>query len=639
MPKKLAELINNRSLRTRMVAICLFIAVVSTGLMAFFSYRSASELVEEQAYRQADDTVGQVAIYIDDRLRKVLAQVTALVTGSDNSFRLVAGDEGQLSTNQRVAAFSNLQSVFAGLRVREPFITSVYLYTPYQQYYELIFQPKADFFNSRTFAEANQSGTQNRWLTPRVDEVFSDNQRVIPLIVPLNFAIGQNNTVVPAGGQQSFDFGKTFLIVNLDERSFLQYLQGVKLGQGSQIYITSANGTPAIHPKGYFKDLVTQPDFQNRLLEKDAKVSAKGSFEFQDNGTTLFVNYAVVDITGWKVVSLQPKDQLLAGLADIQRFTIVVGIICLALSLALSSWLAATITRPLASLRKLMRRVKERDFEVRFPAYYQDEVGDLGRAFNGMTSEISNLIDKVKQEQQAKRHAELEALQVQINPHFLYNTLDSIYWKALMKETDSVAEMAVLLSKLFRLGLNGGRELTTLAKEIEHVEGYLELQRLCYGDVFTYRIEYDPELSRLPVIKLILQPLVENSISHGLSARRVEGYSPGHIEIKACLNASGSHLCLSVSDNGGGFEVAEIRERLSTDQIRPTSKDIQTGHGYALPNIHARLRLHYGEGYHLELASQPFQNTTITLWLPVTPTEKNPPSAQNQPINTAENLH
>jgi two-component system, sensor histidine kinase YesM len=636
MPKKLAEIINNRSLRTRMVAVCLFIAVVSTGLMALFSYKRASELVEEQAYRQADDTVGQAALYIDDRLRKVLAQVTALVTGSDNSFRLVAGDEGQLSNNQRVAAFSNLQSVFAGLRVREPFITGVYLYTPYQQYYELIFQPKADFFNSRTFNEAAQSGTQNRWLTPRVDEVFSDNQRVIPLVVPLNFAIGQNNTVVPSGGQQSFEFGKAFLIVNLDERSFSQYLQGVKLGQGSQIYITSPNGAAIIHTDGYFKGLVTQADFQNRLFQSSSGTSGtKGSFEFQNEATTLFVNYAVVDVTGWKVVSLQPKDQLLAGLADIQRFTLVVGAICLALSLALSSWLAATISRPLASLRNLMRRVKERDFTVRFPAYYQDEVGDLGRTFNGMTSEIALLIDKVKQEQQAKRQAELEVLQAQINPHFLYNTLDSIYWKALMKETDSVAEMAVLLSKLFRLGLNGGRELTTLAKEMEHVEGYLELQRLCYGDIFTYRLDYDPELSQLPIIKLILQPLVENSLTHGLSARRVEGYSPGHVEIKACLSENASHLCLSVSDNGGGFEVAELRTRLSTDQTRPTSQD---SHGYALPNIHARLRLHYGEGYRLELASHPFQNTTIALWLPISYPEKNHPLAQNHPINTVENL-
>jgi two-component system, sensor histidine kinase YesM len=638
MNKKLLELINNRSLQTRMIAVCLLIAGVSIGLMAWFSYSQGSRLVEEQAFKRAEEKVGQAAWFIDDRLKYVSTQVAALVTGPNDSFRAAAGDNGTLTPNERTIALSNLQSLFAGLRIRESLVVNLFLYTPYQSYYELTFRPNPNFLTSRTYFEALESSTRNRWLSPRVDETFRDGNRVIPLVVPTNF-IGLS---LPTGaeGQASTETGRNFLIVNLSERYFVEYLQSLKPTKGSLVYLAAPDGTPYTVPETLYPDLLNQPEWKSFLQKATA---ANGFFEYNNGSQALYINYAQIDASGWKVVSLQPTAELLAGLTEIQLFTVAVGLICFLLSVFLASWLAATITRPLSRLKNLMRRVKERDFSVRFGSKYQDEVGELGRAFDGMTGEIDRLILLVEQKQQAKRQAELEALQAQINPHFLYNTLDSIYWKALLKDTDTVAEMAVLLSQLFRLGLNGGRELTTLAREIEHVKGYLEIQKLCYDSNFDYTIEYSPELGNLSVIKLILQPLAENSLAHGFETYRAKGENCGHIKITALRD--GDRVCLSVSDNGSGFDAAALLASLDTADEKPQSVQ-KGGHGYALRNVHARLKLHYGANYDLKPSSRPFEENRLEIWLPAEfevdaenqtvaglAPENIPPIEQKQPIN------
>lgn len=647
MHANLVEFVNNRSLRTRLTAVCFLIAGVSIGLMAFFSYNQSSHLVEEQAFKRAQDTVGQAARFFDDRLQNVSTQMAALATGSNDSFKQAAGDDGQLNETERLVAFSNLQSVFAGVRIRDPLIVNLYLYTPYRTYYELTYRANPRFTATRTYSEASQSSTTNLWLSPRVDEVFMEGNRVIPLVVPTNFGIGQNNLVTGAGGQQTYEFGKNFLIVNISERFFVDYLYSLKLSGGSLVYLVAPDGTPYTLPENLYSGLLNQPAWKSHLEKTQGR---SGFFEYEAGSQTLYVNYAQLEANGWKVISLQPKSELLAGLADIQRFTVVVVLVCLLLSIILASWLAATITSPLSRLKNLMRQVKSRNFSVRFSSKYQDEVGELGRAFDSMTGEIERLIDLVEQEQQAKRQAEFEALQAQINPHFLYNTLDTIYWKALLKDTDSVAEMAVLLSQLFRLGLNGGREMTTLAREIEHVQGYLEIQKLCYGENFEYSIEYDPHLGNLSVIKLILQPLVENSLTHGFESYRASGEKIGQIRIEARHQADQNRVCLSVRDNGAGFDAAALLQKLESAEKLPQSPN-QNFHGYALRNVHARLKLHYGTAYRLHLESTPFEATKICIWIPLVfgeaergqespesaaATENIPPLAQEQPINVSE---
>jgi two-component system sensor histidine kinase YesM len=222
-----------------------------------------------------------------------------------------------------------------------------------------------------------------------------------------------------------------------------------------------------------------------------------------------------------------------------------------------------------------------------------------------MLEEISSLIEDVKEAESEKRKMEIKALQAQIDPHFLYNTLNTIIWKSETSQNRDVTEMITSLSLLFQLGLNGGNEMTTLAKEIDHVRQYLNLQQKCYEDLFDYSIELEDEsLLEVPILKIILQPLVENSILHGFQG--IEGM--GNIWIS--IYRSEDHLNLEVEDNGEGMDVQSVDADMRSDQASAKS--------YALRNVYGRLRLYYGNKADISLSSEPYVSTSVKLTIPWT---------------------
>src|SRR5688572_16949294 len=184
----IARLLYNRPLKVRILILCLFIAALSSGLVALFSYFRASEIVRNNAEAQADRTVAQAASYFDARMRNIQGQVYSLVASS--TFKQVVERNGEFNRAEEVAAMSNLQAVLSGPRIRDANIMSVYLYTPGSHYYELIFQPKGDFTETRIYQEMQDSPTQSRWLSPREDEVFQSKRQVVPFVVPLDFSAG-----------------------------------------------------------------------------------------------------------------------------------------------------------------------------------------------------------------------------------------------------------------------------------------------------------------------------------------------------------------------------------------------------------------------------------------------------------------
>jgi two-component system sensor histidine kinase YesM len=201
-----------------------------------------------------------------------------------------------------------------------------------------------------------------------------------------------------------------------------------------------------------------------------------------------------------------------------------VGSFTVLLAILLSVFFASSIALPVEKLRSLMRQAETGDFSIRFSENRQDEIGQLGQSFNRMIEEISNLIDQVYHEQQRKRETELRVLQEQIKPHFLYNTLDTIQWMAQEHGAQDIVDMVSALTQLFRVGLSKGQEMIPLREELRHVESYLFIQKVRYEDKFDYTISINPGIDQLRVLKVILQPLVENAIYHGIKERRGKGH-------------------------------------------------------------------------------------------------------------------
>lgn len=321
------------------------------------------------------------------------------------------------------------------------------------------------------------------------------------------------------------------------------------------------------------------------------------------------IRYEQSKYTGWKTVGVFSLDEVMASANSLTALFLLCLLAALGAVLALSFRLAKTITRPIVKLRSLMKRAENGDLTVRFNSRFNDEIGELGLSFNHMIDRIDRLIHMVYIEQRNKRNAELKSLQEQIKPHFLYNTLDTISWMAREYSAADIVHLVDALTNMFRVGLSQGRDIISLGDEIRHVSNYLYIQKTRYREKLNYEIDIDERLHRCRVPKLILQPLVENSIYHGIKEKR----GPGKIRITAEIPEEGGVLCLRVWDNGAGIppdRLAQLNRALSA----PASSEEKPSFG--LFYVAERIRLSYGAGFGLRLESVFQEETTAVITLP-----------------------
>jgi two-component system, sensor histidine kinase YesM len=276
----------------------------------------------------------------------------------------------------------------------------------------------------------------------------------------------------------------------------------------------------------------------------------------------------------------------------------------------LAAWsLSRSIYIPIKKLHDVTALITKNDLQALVTRENVDEITELGMSFNIMIGKIKELLDSKIKEQENLKKAELRALQAQINPHFLYNTLDTIIWMAEAKRTEQVIEIVSALSSFFRISLSKGMDWITIHEEVERTNSYLTIQKMRYRDIMDFRIEMDPDVARFTVLKLILQPLVENALYHGIKNKRKGGV----IIVRAKRNGE-SEVLLEVEDNGIGFtpeKLAQLRAELEDD-----SGDIKLESGFGIGNVNKRVRLYYGKPYGLSVRSEYNTGTRVTLIIP-----------------------
>ncbi len=314
--------------------------------------------------------------------------------------------------------------------------------------------------------------------------------------------------------------------------------------------------------------------------------------------------------TGWKTVGVFSINELLKEIDFLLFYSLLMAVATLLAAVVIAFVLASSIARPVVKLRSLMKQVEEGNLDVSFESDKNDEISQLGRSFNVMIEEIRNLIQQVYREQQMKREAELKTLQEQIKPHFLYNTLDTIQYMAQSHGDDDIVEVVGALTRLFRIGLSKGKEMIRLSDEIEHVKNYLFIEKVRYEDKLDYRIEFDEALGNFRVIKLILQPLVENAIYHGIKQRRGNGFITVEVARESDV------LVMKITDDGIGMK----REQVETLEAMFATDD-NSNHGFGLYNVNERIKLTFGPGWGLKIISEYGEGTTIEVRCPVVPQE------------------
>jgi len=272
------------------------------------------------------------------------------------------------------------------------------------------------------------------------------------------------------------------------------------------------------------------------------------------------------------------------------------------LALVLAALFSTSVVRPMMKLEQLMTEAQAGNLYVRFHARYNDEIGSLGRAFNGMLDRIQALIDQVFAAEKKKRYAEINALQAQIKPHFLYNTFDTIHWLAKKYGAKDIVYIIQCLTNLFRIGLSSGSEIITLREEVAHVENYLKIQKVRYDDILDFEVDIQEEIKGLYVHKLILQPIVENALYHGIKTTKRKG------KILITAREEGENIIITIMDNGVGMSEEQV-EKIN-DLFK---KGKSQGSGYGMFNVDQRIKLSYGSEYGLHVKSKIGYGTVVTI--------------------------
>ncbi len=297
--------------------------------------------------------------------------------------------------------------------------------------------------------------------------------------------------------------------------------------------------------------------------------------------------------------------------AQVRTFLIVLAILIavLGIGVAVAAFLVTSgILRPLWQLYDATGEIAEGNFAVRTDARTNDEIAALSQEFNEMAGNMQMLVDKVRDDEQKMRKADLRLLQEQINPHFLYNTLDTIVWLIECNEADQAVEMVVTLSNFFRIVLSKGKEFISIRMEEQHIRSYLQIQEARYSDIMDYDIAIDPELYLYRIPKLTLQPIVENALYHGIKYKRSHG------TIRITGHRKGENIVFVVQDDGAGMDEAGLAQ-LREDICKPCK---ETDRGFGLANVNERIRMYFGEEYGLTIDSVPGEGTSVTIVIPAT---------------------
>lgn len=322
------------------------------------------------------------------------------------------------------------------------------------------------------------------------------------------------------------------------------------------------------------------------------------------NGEKYLVTSSNIGTLQWTMIGLTPVSSLTKKSETMIKVIYVIGFCAILINSVINVLVARNITKPLSELADNMKKLGTGKLHVSVPVRSEDEIGMLAREFNKMTEQIQNLLTQVYKEQQAKRRFELSALQAQINPHFLYNTLNSVCSLITLKRSEDANTMIRSIGQFYRTALSSGKSVISIADEISNIENYIQIQSMRYGNKIQYDINIDNKIMSKYIVKLTLQPLIENSIYHGVKELKV----PGKIEISGKIE--GDNILLKVKDNGVGIPEEVLSGLLAQN-------DILHDNSFGLYNIHQRIQLYFGKEYGLRIQSEIGKGTTATVKIPL----------------------
>ena len=395
--------------------------------------------------------------------------------------------------------------------------------------------------------------------------------------------------------------------VSLRRNYLTDVLMDSRISEGGHVLILDRSGTLVFSDAPEAETLLSTEQCA-RIVSTDGQ---SGAFSAKLHGEKSLIAYRALDQIDWFIVSTAPERQLMRPTRTIILSIGISLFAAVVLICGINILISRGLSRPLIELTGHMQKAAAGDLDVIAPVGGGREIQFLCESFNGMLVNIKALMARVVEEQQNLQRSELKALQEQINPHFLYNSMDSAVWAAENGDSKEVIDLLMSLSNFYKLTLSGGMDIVPLQREIQHARSYLEVLHMRYFDLFDYEIQTKGDLAGITFPKIILQPLAENAIYHGIKERRYPAGEKGKLLI--AVRREDAFLHIEVRDNGAGMapnELSRLRARIASDQITPDAC-------YGLQNVNQRLRLFFGPAYGLRIRAEPMRGCTVSLSAPL----------------------
>ena len=430
--------------------------------------------------------------------------------------------------------------------------------------------------------------------TPHIQNLFDDNTFRYYWVISLSRAVEITN-----GGKTELGV----LLVDMDYSVISRMLDQINnFDNGQYYYLCDSNGEIIYHPR--------RIQISDGISSENSAAAAgyrDGIYDETFEGEARKVVVNTISYTGWKLVGVIPYSAFTDGMINMRYFIIMLMLLMAMMLAVVNRIVSVGISRPIL---KLNDSVKEYEAGEKPEIYIggPQEIRHLGLSIQKSYEQIEDLMKKIVLEQNERRKSELDALQSQINPHFLYNTLESITWMIEGERNDDAVFMISQLARLFRISLSKGRTIISIKDELQHAQSYMNIQKIRYKNTFSVEFDVAPELYAYCTVKLILQPILENSISYGVG----EMDDCGEIRVEGKME--GGEILLSVTDNGIGMSKEEAGLVL-TDSNRIRKR----GSGVGLVNVNRRIQIYFGKEYGLTVESEPDEGTKVTIRIPAVP--------------------
>lgn len=563
-----------RKLRTQIALHYLIASLLVLVPMAVVLYLSMSAIVLGEAKSNMKTDVNKSGMYIDLYIDR-LAAVSRLLAEDPQLERYYSGKERPQSLKRDIR--KTIDTTLASDR----FIKSVVMVSKDGEVISnekgLIMSKSANMMAENWYRKAITRGGKPFLTSARMQ----------------NFTMDQDAWVISISREIQNDKGNNIgvLLIDLDYQVIEDYLSNLNLGVNGFSFILNGQSEVVYHKNPAY--------FQNKRKQQELKAIVADRMGYDKKENTLTYTYHLKN-ADWQLVSVSSQDSLLAVKRQLIEIFVWVGLALLALSV-ISVWLfARRITAPFQRLEQAMQAVQTGLAQVTVDENGSYEAESLARHFNSMMLRIDGLMQEIRKNEKHLRKAEINVLHSQINPHFLYNTLDTIIWMAEFGDHEKVIDLTKALAAFFRLSLSGGSEWTTIENELDHVRQYLFIQKERYSDKLQYEIHCEDDLREVEIPKLILQPLVENALYHGI--RQL----PDGGRIKVSAMRSEDAIILTVEDNGPGFDLDALDQKRAHGGARLG--------GVGIANVDERVRLYYGEGYGVRIESGDW-GTTVAIKL------------------------